>query len=148
MDKKKIIRIVIVCCLGLFILGFLNRPTTEQKIYKFVEENESELEEIAINYLNGDVRDKKYKFVEVDGVFTNPNSESIVQFFYKGTGIVPACKYYGFYYSPTNKPVDYQNCGFHLEEDNGVWSWHEGNSDNGGITKKISDCWYYYEAWF
>ncbi len=148
MNKKKLLHIVIICFIGLLILGFVNRPTTEEKIYRFVEKNKGELEEIAIKHLNGDVRDKTYENVKVDGIFTNSNSESIVQFFYAGKGIVPSGKYYGFYYSPTDKPVDYQNNGLHLEEENGVWKWHQGNSDNGGITKKISECWYYYEAWF
>ena len=34
-----------------------------------------------------------------------------------------------------------------LEAENGYWKWHD-EGDNGGITKKIGNGWYYYEAWF
>lgn len=145
-------RVVIPSILLLLVIAFIfyrsSKPTAEEQITSIVESHESELKELSIQQLNGDFSSTSFDNIKVDGVYTNEDGESIVQFFYSGLGIAPAGKYYGFYYSPNDIPVAFQNTDYKLEKDNGIWKWSEGNSDNGGFTKRISECWYYYEAWF
>lgn len=112
----------------------------------FVLAHQDELSEIAIAYLDGDTTTKSYRTVKIDGLFDGEHQ--IVQFLYSGFGIAPSSKYYGFYYSPDDIPVAHQNVKIELEEVNSQkWEWTDG-TDNGGITKKICDHWYYYKAWF
>ena len=55
--------------------------------------------------------------------------------------------YYGCYYSPDDVPLAFQNVKVPLTEyKENEWEWTE-EGDNHGITKKITDCWYYFEAW-
>ena len=148
MGKKRLLIVLFIFCIGVLVLYCINKPTREEKVVAFYEENKQELEAIALSQLEGDDSVDTYKDVTVDGVFVNSDYNSIVQFLYSGEGIAPSGKYYGLYYSPTDTPAAFQNIDISLEEDNGSWVWNEGNSDNGGVTKRISEGWYYYEAWF
>lgn len=148
MNKKRILLIILICSVVTLIIYCINRDQQEKKIIAFVEENKSDLLRIASRQLEGDFSVSTYKNIKIDGVFKNSESESIVQFFYSGAGIAPAGIYYGFYYSPTDTPAAFQNFDISLKRENGKWSWSEENTDNGGITKRISEGWYYYEAWF
>lgn len=118
----------------------------EKKITKFVTANQTELENIALSCLNWEDAPDEYKGVKVEGVY--PGEHPIVQFFHSGKGLVPSSVYYGFYYSKDNEPAAYQNIGSELESvSDHEWKWNDG-TDNGGLTKRITDCWFYYEAKF
>ena len=96
--------------------------------------------------MNNDTSIKTFKNVEVDGLFKGEHD--IVQFFYSGFGIAPATKYYGFYYSEDDEPAAFQNINITLvEKGKNEWEWSDG-TDNGGITIRIKENWFYYEAWF
>lgn len=72
----------------------------------------------------------------------------IVDFFVTGFGLVPSSTYYGFYYLPEDLPLMYMDGMAKLTKyEEGAWEW-QGAGDNGGIIKKITDGWYYYEASF
>ena len=146
-NKKRGIILIIFICIVAVAFYFVARPSKEEIITRFVENNETQLRDIANQQLNGDYSVASLEDVKVDGVFKNNNGDAIVQFFYSGEGIAPAGKYYGFYYSPSETPAAYQNVNAKLEDDNGTFRWRE-SGDNGGLTKKIGNGWYYYEAWF
>ncbi len=56
--------------------------------------------------------------------------------------------YYGVYYSPADIPVAFQNVPAELTQDgHDYWIW-KAEGDNHGITSKIQDHWYYFEASF
>lgn len=56
--------------------------------------------------------------------------------------------YYGCYYSRRDVPLPFQNTGIPLtEKEDGRWTW-AGEGDNHGVTWKLSDKWYYFEASF
>ena len=62
--------------------------------------------------------------------------------------MVPSSTYIGFYYSKNDTPAAFQNEKFDLKEiEKNKWDWKE-DGDNHGITIKIRDHWYYYEASF
>ena len=147
MNRNKWCRITIAVALAV-ILSFgiytLNRP--EARIRRTVVKHQEELREIAEEALRGSVKD--YPGVRNEGVFESENEYKIVQFYLTGFGLVPSAVYYGFYFSPEDRPVCYQNMDFPLEQTvEGSWEWTDG-TDNGGITKRITENWYYYEAWF
>ena len=133
-----------IIVLLIFLLAF--GKNNEQKITRFINSNQANLEEIAMNCLNGNETTDTYKGVVVEGVY--PGEHRIVQFYFDGTGLVPSTTYYGFYYSEDAVPVAFQNINIELVStaDN-QWVWDDG-TDNGGLTKKIAENWFYYKAWF
>lgn len=157
-------------CVGLIMMmlvigGYIYFTDIEGRIFTFVKNNYEELEDISekhiassnsFKYVYDDrtiVTDtsydiyEEYKGVEVERVYKGEHT--IVQYFYTGRGIVPASTYYGFYYSPEDVPVAYNNIDIELKQiSDNEWEWAEENSDNGGIIIKIMDKWYYYKAWF
>lgn len=142
--QNKIVIVATLILLTICVVNFISNP--ENRIKNFIKQNNEELVIIAKSYLNSDMTIKSYKGVEVEQVFNGKND--IVQFYYSGVGISPASKYYGFYYSPDDKPVAYQNVKFKLTSiSDDEWEWSDG-TDNGGRTKRIMKNWYYYEAWF
>ena len=115
-------------------------------IARFVTVNQAALEEIAADCLRGSQTAARYKSVEIEGVF--PGEHRIVQFFSGGFGLAPASTYCGFYYSEDGVPAAYQNVDVPLTpagED--AWRWSDG-TDNGGMTRRITEHWFSYRAWF
>jgi len=144
---KKYISIIIAAVLvilAIYTVNYVSNP--ERQIKNFINENSKELVTIAESYLNSDTTVKTYKGVKVEQAFRGNND--IVQFYYGGKGIAPASKYYGFYYSPDDVPVAYQNANCNLTDvSDDEWKWSDG-TDNGGRTIRIMENWFYYEAWF
>lgn len=54
-------------------------------------------------------------------------------------------QYSGYYYSPDDVPVPFQNADVPLTETEDGWSW-QAEGDNHGTTKRIAECWFSYEA--
>lgn len=140
--KLTIIGIVIILLVS--IVNYFAKP--ERRIERFVLKYEGELQQIADAHLNGDLSIKEFKGAEVEQVF--PGEHPMLQFSACGFGIAPASVYYGFYYSPNDVPLTYQNAEEELmKEADDKWQW-KGEGDNGGVTYKIKDKWYYYKARF
>ncbi len=116
--------------------------TPEQRVAFFVRTHSENLFEIVSACLAGEHFAESYRGVSVNGLYDGEHP--IVQFYTFGWGLIP---YMGFYYSPDDKPAAFQNVNVELTpvSDN-RWEWTDG-TDNRGMTKKIDDCWYYYEAW-
>ena len=144
--KRIIIAIFSVLVLIAVLCGFLAFQSPERRISRFVTENQADLEQLAAECLEGGTVPDSYQDVRVDGVFSG--DERIVQFFYNGFGLAPASKYYGFYYAESGEPAAYQNTDYPLTETEDGWSWSAGGTDNGGLTRRITGNWFYYEAWF
>ena len=82
----------------------------------------------------------------MEGVF--PGEAPIVQFSSGGWGLVPSGTYHGFYYSESGRPAAYQNVDLELVPVSDTeWTWTDG-TDNGGSTRRISEHWFSYKAWF
>ena len=112
----------------------------------FVIAHRAALEKIAADCLSGGQTAARYKSVEIEGVF--PGEHRIVQFFSSGFGLTPSSTYCGFYYSEDGIPAAYQNVDVPLTpagED--AWRWSDG-TDNGGMTRRITEHWFSYRAWF
>ena len=55
--------------------------------------------------------------------------------------------YYGFYYSPDDVPLAFQNVPVPLEESSNGWQW-QAEGDDRGSTHRLSPGWFYFEAHF
>lgn len=144
MLKKKGKTIVVLLVVALVVVAAVVWVCTPgERVAFFVQSHKEDLSEIASACLNGDISTESYRGARVGGLCDGEHP--IVQFYTFGWGLVP---YMGFYYSPDNTPVAFQNVNVELTlvSDNS-WEWTDG-TDNRGMTKKIDDCWYYYEAWF
>lgn len=146
MKKRGIIFLLIGVIVAFLIAFFFLKSNKEEKISDFVADNKTELEEIAQDWLNGTTTVNECNGVAVEGVYSGKHQ--IVQFMYGGTGLVPSTTYYGFYYSEDDVPACFQNVDYELKStSDNEWTWSDG-TDNGGVTKRISECWFYYKAWF
>lgn len=146
MKNKLFLSLAIVAVIVFSVLFFALTENREQSIIKFVKENQAELNKIAFQCINGEETDDVYLKVRVDGVFYGEHN--MVQFLYSAVGIAPSSKYCGFYYSEDDVPLPFQNCGISLTQTSeNEWTWTDG-TDNGGVTRKIMDNWFYYEARF
>lgn len=70
----------------------------------------------------------------------------VVEYIAVRQGLVPASRYYGFFYSFDGSPVSFQNAGEPLtpvsEE---AWTWR-GAGDNHGLVRRLDANWFYFEA--
>lgn len=70
----------------------------------------------------------------------------IMEYIVVGSGIVPASRYYGFFYSFDNEPVSFQNSNESLTPlSDREWEWN-GEGDNHGIVRRLDANWFYFEA--
>lgn len=141
MKKIGILFLVIV---AVMITGRESLKEQKKDIGKFVLENESELENIAEQYLSGE---GEPDFEGVKGIRYFPGELPIVEFETGGSGMVSCSTYYGFYYSPEDKPVAFMGSEEPLIQEEDGWMW-KSEGDNHGHTSKITDKWYYYDASF
>ena len=146
--KKASVLLILLCALLIPALLLMTVQSGDHPagVERFVTANQAALEEIAADCLRGSQTAARYKGVEIEGVF--PGEHRIVQFFSSGFGLVPSSTYCGFYYSEDGVPAAYQNVDVPLTpagED--AWRWSDG-TDNGGMTRRITEHWFSYRAWF
>ncbi len=147
MKKLKLFWVILplVAVLLIFVPLSIDKDI-ESEITAFVISNQEDLLEVSLQHLDGDTALQTFKTAKIDGVFGD--EQLIVQFSQSTAGIAPSSRYFGFYYSVDNLPVAFQGAPNPLiRVSDEVWEWSD-EADNGGITKKILENWYYYEAWF
>ena len=146
MKDRRVLKAALAAIIAALIFGSCRYNNAERRIRRTVLNHQDELTEIAVNTLSGSKED--YKGILNEGIFESEDGYRIVQFYVTGFGLVPSASYEGFYYSPDDIPVSYQNAGYDLEQTaEDTWEWSD-DTDNGGITKRITENWYYYKAWF
>lgn len=144
-EKKTIVRILVVIGV-IFFLKWYSNP--ERRIFAMVERNLKKYENAAQQMLNGEISASGVAVSGVHDVDVIMGEHVVVDFFVTGYGLAPSGGYYGFYYSPEDLPVTYMDEMAKLTEyETGAWAW-QGDGDNKGVIKKITNCWYYYEAYF
>lgn len=116
----------------------------EGKIFSMVKERRVVYEQAAHQLLeDGEI----LEIEDIESMYIFAGEHNMVEFMVDGDGLIPPAQYYGFYYSPDDVPLAFQNVKASLTEyKENEWEWTD-EGDNHGITKKITDCWYYFEAW-
>ena len=139
--KKRIVRIILWLA-ALAVLFIWSSP--EQKVDRFVAKNAEVLEESLGTDLSGGYPGGLG--IQYYNCWGEDRGHPIGEFCF-GPSILHGRQYYGCYYSPDDEPRGFQSVEVTLMPDGeNCWTWH-AEGDNRGMTKKIQDRWYYFEAW-
>ena len=125
------LKVLIVGILILFITSGCssNKYDNYTTISEYVNKNYDKLYEVAQEYISGNKVEYKNEFKRIS-VYTEDNV--IVEFLY----------------SENDTPIEKKKKKYDLNKiEENKWEWKE-EGDNHGITIKIRDNWYYYEASF
>lgn len=138
--KKK--RFILVLALALLVgtVLFFSSPKRRAELYFY--RHQSELEASVACWQEGATlsHDPKLTANVWDG------EHDIVEYIVVTRGIVPSSAYYGFFYSPDDVPVSFQNSGEELTRRGQYeWTW-QGEGDDHGYIELIQPNWYYFEA--
>ena len=139
--KKRIVRIILWLA-ALAVLFIWSSP--EQKVDRFVAKNAEVLEESLGTDLSGGYPGGLG--IQYYNCWGEDSGHPIGEFGF-GSSLLHGRQYYGCYYSPDDEPRGFQSVEVTLMPDGeNCWTWH-AEGDNRGMTKKIQDRWYYFEAW-
>ena len=139
--KKRIVRIILWLA-ALAVLFIWSSP--EQKVDRFVAKNAEVLEESLGTDLSGSYPGGLG--IQYYNCWGEDSGHPIGEFCF-GPSILHGRQYYGCYYSPDDEPRGFQSVEVTLVPDGeNCWTWR-AEGDNRGMTKKIQDRWYYFEAW-
>ena len=142
MKKKKRIVTIILWLAALAVLFIWSSP--EQKVDRFVAKNAEVLEESLGTDLSGGYPGGLG--IQYYNCWGEDSGHPIGEFCF-GSSLLHGRQYYGCYYSPDDEPRGFQSVEVTLMPDGeNCWTW-PAEGDNRGMTKKIQDRWYYFEAW-
>ena len=142
MKKKKRIVTIILWLAALAVLFIWSSP--EQKVDRFVAKYAEVLEESLGTDLSGGYPGGLG--IQYSNCWGEDSGHPIGEFCF-GPSLLHGRQYYGCYYSPDDEPRGFQSVEVTLVPDGeNCWTWH-AEGDNRGMTKKIQDRWYYFEAW-
>ena len=142
MKKKKRIVTIILWLAALAVLFIWSSP--EQKVDRFVAKNAEVLEESLGTDLSGGYPGGLG--IQYYNCWGEDSGHPIGEFCF-GSSLLHGRQYYGCYYSPDDEPRGFQSVEVTLVPDGeNCWTWR-AEGDNRGMTKKIQDRWYYFEAW-
>lgn len=142
MKKKKRIVTIILWLAALAVLFIWSSP--EQKVDRFVAKYAEVLEESLGTDLSGGYPGGLG--IQYYNCWGEDSGHPIGEFCF-GPSLLHGHQYYGCYYSPDDEPRGFQSVEVTLVPDGeNCWTWH-AEGDNRGMTKKIQDRWYYFEAW-
>ena len=133
---------VIVWAPAILTLFWWTSP--EQRVDRFVAKNAEVLEESLGTDLSGGYPGGLG--IQYYNCWGEDSGHPIGEFCF-GPSILHGRQYYGCYYSPDDEPRGFQSVEVTLVPDGeNRWTWR-AEGDNRGMTKKIQDRWYYFEAW-
>lgn len=139
--KKRIVRIILWLA-ALAVLFIWSSP--EQRVSRFVAKNAEVLEESLGTDLSGGYPGGLG--IQYYNCWGEDSGHPIGEFCF-GPSLLHGRQYYVCYYSPDDEPRGFQSVEVTLVPDGeNCWTWH-AEGDNRGMTKKIQDRWYYFEAW-
>ena len=142
MKKKKRIVRIILWLVAFAVLFIWSSP--EQRVSRFVAKNAEVLEESLGTDLSGGYPGGLG--IQYYNCWGEDSGHPIGEFCF-GPSLLHGRQYYGCYYSPDDEPRGFQSVEVTLVPDGeNCWTWH-AEGDNRGMTKKIQDRWYYFEAW-
>ena len=142
LKKKKRIVTIILWLAALAVLFLWSSP--EQKVDRFVAKYAEVLEESLGTDLSGGYPGGLG--IQYYNCWGEDSGHPIGEFCF-GPSLLHGRQYYGCYYSPDDEPRGFQSVEVTLVPDGeNCWTWH-AEGDNRGMTKKIQDRWYYFEAW-
>lgn len=143
MKKKRILIVIAIIAITVVTIAVLSMPKIRTNL--FVQLYHETIEESLSNSMGVPADDAVlfgYKYVN-----TWEGEHSMTEFLIGASGFGSETNYYGCYYSYDDVPLAFQNLDTTLVKEGDFWTW-VGEGDNCGITTKIRDKWYYFEASF
>lgn len=151
--KRRVIAMLalVMLCGGLWF--YYRNPILRVRV--FLMQYQDMLEE-RIHARGGDINEVEAEFLSnpmpilsgIDQYIVWPGEHDMVEFYLFGNGFGSQTSYYGCYYSFDDVPLPYCYATTDLvQEGENYWTWL-GEGDNHGATRKLSDHWYYFEAYF
>lgn len=141
MKKKRILMFLVI---AVIVLGLVFK---DKLIKTYVIVFHANLEEYSENLLdNREIRGSSYGLWDVDVC----HEDNMVEFMTGGFGLAPSSTYKGFYYSADNVHKVFSSADASivpLEIDGDQATWTDG-TDNHGISIRIMDKWFWFEASF
>lgn len=138
MKKKGLVVIALIFLAGAALFFSAQERRAAGYFYRHIEE----LEENVARWQAGEPfsYDPRLTVNVWDG------EHDIVEYIVVSRGLVPSGTYYGFFYSPDDVPVSFQNSGEELSrQGRDEWVW-QGEGDNQGYVELLRPGWYYFEA--
>lgn len=132
--KKRLISVLSVVILLICIVSFLNPKI---RINLFVVLHSGQIEYAYQSGVYPETFGGKHYTVQ-------NGKHPVIEFSMVGKFGAPYC---GCYYSPDDVPRSFQNAYPLVQANADAWTWSDAGG-NHGLTEKIKDCWYYYEARF
>lgn len=139
MDKRLLIGLAVAAVITVALYWLTG--DTKALVTGDLANNQEEMTALAQSMLSGEtdeaLLDKYTATYDIDCYA----QQEMVQFTVAGSA------YNGVYYSASDEPLAFQGTEAELTADDSGWTWI-AEGDNGGRTEKLSDNWYYFEAWF
>ena len=151
--KRRCMIVLVILVLGGCLWGFYSSPVLRVRV--FLMQYQDMLED-RIYARGGDINEVEAEFFAnpmpvlsgIDQYVVWPGEHDMVEFHLFGSGLGSQTSYYGCYYSYDDVPLPYCYATIGLtQEGEAYWTW-QGEGDNHGATRKLSDHWYYFEAHF
>ncbi len=133
----------------ILIASFVFFMFPESQIRLQVVMNMGELDLIGRSYFENLTAEELDAIADIeDDGQVYPGDHHIVQFSAEPIGFTKSGTFYGYYYSPDDMPVPFNNLDTELVEiSENVWEWDIFGT-NYGKTVKITEGWYYFDATF
>ena len=136
MKKRLVLLLILFLCVCAFVFS-------DGLIRTYVKADRARLAQYAQTLLAGERDDERYGLWKVDCY----PEQGVVQFMTGGSGLVPSTTYEGFYYSADDTHIPFQGADCPMTLDGDTASWTDG-TDNGGTSVRITEHWFWFEAWF
>lgn len=138
--KKRLLLLLAAAAAVVCAVVLLGSSTEERVVDRFFENQETLQREVDACFEGG-------KDLSWSGNWKHvnlwPGEHDMAEYIVESRGST----YYGFYYSPDDVPLAFQNTDVALRSDGSGWSW-TGEGDNHGTTHRITEKWFYFEASF
>lgn len=151
--KRRCIAALVLLVLGGCLCGYYSSPVLRVRVFLMQYQD---MLEARIEAAGGDINEVEAKFLSnpmpvLSGIQRYdvwPGDHDSIEFHLFGSGLGSQTSYYGCYYSFDDVPLPYCYATTDLvQEGENYWTWL-GEGDNHGATRKLSDHWYYFEAYF
>ena len=139
--KKKCLVAGLVAVVMIAAIAYMNTP--EKRVLRYYNANKEDLNQRVEAYMSGE--NLSWSGNSLKMVNAWPGEHEMVEYILLTRG----SSYYGFYYSPDDIPLAFQNTSPLLVQEDGSnrWTW-SAEGDNHGETYRIDDGWYYFSAFF
>lgn len=139
--KKKWLIAGLAAVIMIAAITYMNAP--ERRVLRYYNANKEDLNQWVEDYMSGE--NLSWSGDSLKMVNAWPGEHEMVEYILISNGNT----YHGFYYSPDDVSLPFQNTDTMLYQEGGSnrWLW-SAEGDNHGETCKIDDGWYYFSAYF